>query len=60
MDPSPRRLRQLSTDELDPALVAEIRALITSAFGTGEDHGFTDQDWRIRSMGSISCSMKGL
>jgi aminoglycoside 2'-N-acetyltransferase I len=52
MDPSPSRLRQLSTDELDPALVMEIRALMVAAFGTGEDHGFTDQDW-ANSLGGV-------
>jgi aminoglycoside 2'-N-acetyltransferase I len=52
MDPSPPRLRQLSTGELDPAMVMEIRTLITSAFGTREDHGFSDEDW-AHSLGGV-------
>ncbi len=38
-------LRQLTTADLTPADVAEIRALITAAFGTDEGERFTDDDW---------------
>jgi aminoglycoside 2'-N-acetyltransferase I len=39
------RLRRLRTEDLTAAEVAEIRALLASAFGTEEEERFTDDDW---------------
>ena len=40
----PSRLRRLPTESLDPADLAAIRALMDTAFGTG-DEAFNDEDW---------------
>jgi aminoglycoside 2'-N-acetyltransferase I len=45
------RLRTLPTPALRPAELAEIRALLDAAFGTGED-GFGDDDW-AHSLGGV-------
>ena len=39
------RIRRLGTDELTPAMVATIRALMVAAFGSDEEERFTDHDW---------------
>jgi aminoglycoside 2'-N-acetyltransferase I len=43
--PEQTTLRRLRTDELAPAEVAAIRALMTDAFGDEEEERFTDHDW---------------
>lgn len=39
-------LRQLQTDQLTPAEIDAIRALMSSAFGDDEDERFTGEDWQ--------------
>ena len=39
------RIRRLGTDELAPAEVATLRALMAVAFGSDEEERFTDDDW---------------
>ena len=38
-------MRRLQTQELTPAEISEIRALLVEAFGTDEEDAFTDDDW---------------
>ena len=40
------RLRRLRTDELTPAEIDAIRALMTVAFGQDEEERFTEDDWQ--------------
>lgn len=56
-DPGPdlrerTRLRRLRTDELAPAEVDAIRALMIAAFGDDDDERFTEEDWQ-HSIGGI-------
>ncbi|HEV7605226.1 MAG TPA: GNAT family N-acetyltransferase [Candidatus Limnocylindrales bacterium] len=39
------RLRRLATDDLTPAEVTAIRAMLVAAFGRGEDDAFGEDDW---------------
>jgi aminoglycoside 2'-N-acetyltransferase I len=47
-----RRLRVLRTPELSEAEIAAIRRLMRDAFGTDDEHAFTDDDWK-HSIGGI-------
>lgn len=38
-------MRRRQTQELTPAEISEIRALLVEAFGTDEEDAFTDDDW---------------
>jgi aminoglycoside 2'-N-acetyltransferase I len=40
------RLRRLRTDELAPAEIEAIRALMTAAFGDDDEERFTEEDWQ--------------
>ena len=40
------RLRRLRTDELTPAEIDAIRALMAAAFGDDEEERFTEEDWQ--------------
>lgn len=42
---APARVRQVATDELSEAELAEIRALMGVAFGDDPEEAFTDDDW---------------
>ena len=40
------RLRRLRTDELTPAEIEAIRAMMTAAFGVDEEERFSEDDWQ--------------
>jgi aminoglycoside 2'-N-acetyltransferase I len=46
IDPDRLRLRQLLTSELTRTETEAIRALMDAAFRTGEEEGFSDDDWQ--------------